>query len=373
MLPTTSDNVSRLAEVLPSSIASLRGESNSLGLPSAQAVVVVLVDGLGVANLRARAGHARFLASRLGSKDVLRTVFPSTTAAAITTLCTGQPPGEHGIVGFRTLDPRHDELRNQLRDWDTGLLPPAWQRSPTVFEQATDIPCFVVGASRYSDSGFTRVVLRGARYVSAASIAERCAAAEQIVRTQRNPLVYLYVSELDTLAHAHGWESEAWLRALEELDAAVADFAKRMPRGTALLVTADHGVVDVPSSQHVFLDEKPDMLRGIRHTGGEPRCVSLYLEPGADIAAVAQLWREQEDHRGWVLTRDEVVAAGLFGPVNDEVVPRMGDIFIAARARIAYYDRRAADRRGETMIAQHGSLTDEEVRVPLIRAGVFAR
>jgi len=379
MLPVPAVTVPRLAGVLASSLASLQGVQNGFELPAASGAVIVLVDGLGAGNLQARAGHARFLSTRMSRRDVIRTVLPSTTAAALASFTTGRMPGEHGLVGYKVLDASHDRLVNQLNGWDAGMMPETWQRSETLFESATadGVPTFAIGAARYADSGYTLAVLRGAEFRAAASVPDRFAMAQSVLEQHRGALVYLYVPELDQAAHAHGWESARWLGLLEQLDAEVAAFERRMPRGTGLLVTADHGVVDVPAHRHVFVDARPDLLDGIRHVGGEPRFLSLYAEPGLDDAARAQLvegWRSAEGHRAWVLGRDEAIESGLYGPtVADEVRSRIGDVLIAARSGIAYYDRREPNRQAELMVGQHGSLTDEETRVPLIRAGAYAR
>nr|WP_082590359.1 alkaline phosphatase family protein [Agromyces sp. Soil535] len=378
MLPVPAVSAPRLAGVLASSLASLSGDGNEFGLPAASGAVVVLVDGLGAANLQARAGHARFLASRMSRRDVIRTVLPSTTAAALATFTTGRMPGEHGLVGYRVLDAARDRLVNQLNGWDAGMVPETWQRSATLFEAAAEQgrPSFAIGAARYADSGYTRAVLRGAEYHVAASFAERFEAARLLLEREAGALVYLYVPELDQAAHAHGWESDRWLGILEQLDAELAAFERRMPRGAGLLVTADHGVIDVPAHRHVFVDARPDLLDGVRHVGGEPRFLSLYFEPGLADAERSRLvagWRAAEEHRAWVLDRDEAIASGLYGPVADEVRPRIGDVLVAARSGVAYYDRREPNRKPEAMIGQHGSLSDEETRVPLIRAGAYAR
>ncbi|WP_395243194.1 alkaline phosphatase family protein [Agromyces sp. MMS24-K17] len=378
MLPVPDDTAPRLAAVLPSVSASLQGHENVLALPPARSAVVVLVDGLGASNLSQRAGHARHLASRMSRRDVIRTVFPSTTAAAIATLATGQAPGTHGLVGYRALQPERDRLVNQLNGWDAGLLPDDWQRSRTWFEEAGErgIRSVSVAAARYADSGYTRAVLRGAEVRIAPRIGDRFDEAHRLLVEGPPTLVYLYVPELDQLAHAHGWESDRWLAALETLDSEFGRFLQRVPRDVGVLVTADHGVVDVPAHKHVFIDARPDLLDGVRHVGGEPRCLSLYLEPSLDAAARDALlvaWRDAEGHRAWVLGRDEAIEAGLFGSVDDAVRDRIGDILVAARAGIAYYDRREENRQAEEMIGQHGSLGDEETRIPLIRAGAFAR
>ncbi|MDQ0896011.1 alkaline phosphatase family protein [Agromyces ramosus] len=378
MLPVPAVSAPRLAGVLASSVASLQGVANPFELPSVTSAVIVLVDGLGAANVQARTGHARFLASRMAKRDVIRTVFPSTTAAAIASFATGRTPGEHGLVGYRVLDAERDRLVNQLSGWDDGMRPETWQRAPTLFEAAgaAGIASYAIGAARYHESGFTHAVLRGAEYRPAASIADRFAVAAELIADGDPALVYLYVPELDQAAHAYGWESDRWLTILEDLDGALGAFEARMPRGTGLLVTADHGVIDVPAHRHVFIDKHPELLADVRHVGGEPRCLALYVEPGLGDDATAALvdgWRAAEGHRAWVLSRDEAIDAGLYGPVAEEVRPRIADVLIAARSSIAYYDRREHDRRAEAMIGQHGSLSDDETRVPLVRGGAFTR
>jgi hypothetical protein len=121
----------------------------------------------------------------------------------------------------------------------------------------------------------------------------------------------------------------------------------------------------------VLLGEGSPLLEGVRHIGGEPRMLHLYAEADAAADLLAR-WREAEAGRSWVLSRDEAVTAGLFGPVDGAVLPRIGDIIVAARSGIAYYDDRLDDKGAQRMVGQHGSLTNEERSIPLIRLGAFA-
>src|SRR5690606_5008175 len=146
MLPSSPGSTRNIAGVAPLLLASLRGAGTDLA--AARSVVLVVVDGLGAIPLRAHAGHARTLASALAQTDVAGSVFPTTTAAALTSLLTGVAPGTHGMVGYRVLDPERDRLVNQLTEWDAvGVDPRVWQSAPTVFEQAAAAghPAFVVG------------------------------------------------------------------------------------------------------------------------------------------------------------------------------------------------------------------------------------
>lgn len=376
MLPARQFSALRLADVMPGCLAAILGESNPLGLPPVSKAVVLLVDGLGAHNLRGRDGHARFLSARMGKKNVVDGVFPTTTVAGIATLTTGVSPGEHGLVGYRVLDADGDRIVNQLTGWDEGMVPEDWQSVPTVFEQAADagIPSFAVGPRRFASTGFTRAVLRGARYVQAEKVSERFAAAARILAGEARALVYVYVPELDIAAHARGWESAKWLAELETLDSEVARFANGLKPDEGLLVTADHGVLDVPRSKHVLFDTVPELVAGVRHIGGDPRCLHLYLEPGsgeAEARVLADAWHAVEGERALVMTRAQAVESGLFGAVSATVLPRIGDVVVSARKLIAYYDSREPNSSGQSMIGQHGALTDEELRVPLIRAGAF--
>ncbi|OUD85540.1 Type I phosphodiesterase / nucleotide pyrophosphatase [Clavibacter michiganensis subsp. michiganensis] len=185
-------------------------------------------------------------------------------------------------------------------------------------------------------------------------------------------LVYLYVPELDQAAHSHGWESDRWLRLLEELDQAAGPFLDRLGSREGALITADHGIVDVPAGSQVLFDRVPELVAGVRHVAGEPRCLHLHLEPGTDADALADAWRASEGTRAHVATRSEAMAADWYGPVRDDVAARIGDVVVATRSLIAYYDGRPRDQGARRMIGQHGSFSDEERLVPLIRAGAFA-
>ncbi|WP_150306409.1 alkaline phosphatase family protein [Planctomonas psychrotolerans] len=378
MLPARQSHRACLADVLPSCLAALDGAANPLALGPVDAAVVVLADGLGNAALRARAGHARTLTRGLVKADVLVSGFPSTTAAAIASFATGVLPGEHGLVGYTVLDPANDRVVNQLSGWDEHLEPDTWQRSRTQFERAREhgIGAYSVGPTRYASTGYTRAVLRGSEYVPAGDIGDRFAVASAVLDRDPRSLVYVYVPELDVAAHASGWESDRWLAALEALDAAVAAFSASRGARQGLLVTADHGMLDVPPTSHVLFDSEPDLVAGVRHVAGDPRCLQLHLEPGAspgDVERLAGAWRDAEGGRSFIATRDEAIDSGWFGDVAAEVRPRMGDVFVAARARIAYYDSRETNPGPRRMVGQHGSLSPEELQVPLVRLGAFAR
>jgi len=371
-LPLDPPSARSLTGVVPQILASLEGRGD--WFPSARSAVVLVVDGLGRANLTARAGYARFLTARMTKRDAARTVFPSTTAVALASLLTGEMPGRHGLVGYRVRIPGTALAPNQLKGWETdGLDPLTWQRSVPLLEResAAGRPCFVVSQSRYAGTGFTAALQRGAEFIGAASISERVERAADLALRHPGALVYAYVPELDTIAHARGWESDEWAAGLERVDGAARDLDTAIGSHAGAILTADHGIVDVPRQRQILLRDGDPLVDGVSIIGGEPRMLHLYADDGR-AAEVAERWRDAEASRSWVMSREQAVDAGLFGASPDpEVVPRIGDVLVAARSAVAYYDDREADKKPQNMIGQHGSLTDQERIVPLVRLGAF--
>ncbi len=404
MLPIAADNGARLAAILPSGLAAIargQGKDPRLALarasapaefadldpslvPELRAFVLIVVDGLGSANLGARKGHAPTLAGLQQRR--IETVAPSTTGAALTALTTGRLPGEHGLAGYRIRHPEYG-IRTTLSEWEGIADVRSWQLAEPLFAQARELGArsVVIGRPAHADGGLTRAILSGADYLAGQRIEDRFALASQALRPAgRAPgapgepvLIYLYVDELDRAAHEHGWESSEWVRRLEQLDAALGDLLRTLPGGVGVAVTADHGIIDVPVAQHVLLDTVPGLLDGVVEVGGEPRFRALYLaENGAEAdPALVDRVRERiaaaEGDRAWVFTRDEAIEAGLFGPVAPSVTARLGDLFVAARKRVAYYlstDTPAA----RSLVGQHGSFSEDERGVPLALGGALA-
>jgi hypothetical protein len=366
-----------VAEVLTSAAASLgvEGFANTLGLPSASRVCVVVADGLGRNLLKQKSAHTPFLRSvmQAGQGEVpvwLDSTFPSTTAAALASFGTGLPPGQHGMVGYDVLDPAQDKVVNMLGNWDANVDPLAWQPHPTVFERAAgSVTVTTVSLPQFGDSPMTRAALRGGNFVSAVTAHARTAAAAEAMAVAGPALMYFYVNELDKAGHRFGCQSEQWEHQLEELDATVKRLNSSLPAGTTVLLTADHGMLDVPEQQRIDYAADPSLIEGVRHTAGEPRMVHLYLDDPADAGARERLlaaWRTRFGDRIWAFSREDAIAAGLFGPVSPAVGPRIGDVMIAARDALALYDTRRVRPAAMEVVGQHGSLTKAEREVPLL-------
>lgn len=367
VIPDYSGDV--LGGVLPAAAGALGVKlegAPAWGLPGSERVCVVLVDGLGYQLLAESVKSAPFLLSHLNDGRVLRAGFPTTTAASMGSFGTGTCPGKHGMVGYEVLDPDRDVLLNGLK-WDDEVDPLDWQVYPTVFEKLDDVgvESVRIGPARFNGSGLTDATLRGGRFMAAAKLHHCVAAAVKALEGPGKRLAYLYWGAVDYSGHTHGWQSRQWRSALGVLDRGLQRLAARLPAGTLLLVTADHGMIDLPHRDRVDLADTPEMLSGVRHIGGETRALQLYCEPDR-VEQVAQRFLDRFGDRAWVRTRAQAIEQGWFGAVDERVRPRIGDVLVAAAGSFGLVDSRVAQPQVLKLVGQHGSLTEAEQLIPLL-------
>jgi hypothetical protein len=367
-----------LADLLPTVAAGqgVPGLSAGLGLTPADRVCVFLIDGLGWELLKAHPGEAPFLTSLLGtshggSGSPLTATFPSTTATSLASVGTGRPPAEHGLAGYTVMDPDAGALMNQLR-WKPWTDPHVWQPYPTVFRlaDAAGVHTCQVSAPGFEFTPLTRVALSGGTFHGRLSAEERMDFSAQQLASGSRSLVYTYYSELDGNGHRSGVDSDAWRGQLIYVDRLAQRLAEQLPPRSALYITADHGMIDVPfdSESRIDFDEDWELRAGVAVLGGEGRARHVYAVPGA-AADVAAVWREVVGDRMWVANREEAIGAGWFGPagagVDERVHGRIGDVVAAARDDIAIVASRTEPHES-SMVGLHGSMTAAEQLVPLL-------
>ena len=324
-----------------------------------QSCVLLTVDGLGWEQLADRRHLAPTLCGVLDGGPVT-TVAPSTTSTALTSIASGMAPGEHGVIGYRmSIDGNVlNVLRWSTADGDARKSMPA--DGFQLYEPFGGERPPVVTRAEFAASGFTDAHLGGARFVGYRTLGTLVTEVDRLVRSGE-PFVYAYYEGIDKVAHEYGlgdhYEAE-----LKWVDHLVAELLATLPAGTCLAVTADHGQVEV-GDRLIELD--PAIRDHLSMQSGEGRFRWLHARPGR----ARQLLDAAQAHAdtGWVVSRDQIIDEGWFGPrVTDTVRSRLGDVALVARDPVAYID--PLDSGPYKLVSRHGSLTSAEMLVPFVAA-----
>lgn len=332
--------------------------------------LVVLLDGVGADLLAEHRALTPTLRRLEGSVERIRTVTPSTTASAMVSLHTGLAPLEHGVLGYLGFEPVDRRAVNQLTG-APGLDPHAWMPLTTPVEAGTR-RAVQVAPAKHARSHLSGVAYRGWEFLAQGRGDRVEAVRTALHRGGPDALVHLHVDDVDHAGHVHGIDSEPWRTALAEVDALIGTLLRRVPRGTRVHLTADHGMVDTSAAHTVDLAEEPAILSLVEEVTGEARALALHAVPGDGAAAeLAERMRVLMGERALVLTREQVLASGLLGPaataIPEHVRGRIADVLVLARGRWGVDDFSRRPETARSMIGVHGSLTSAEAVVPLLR------
>ena len=326
-------------------------------------IVLLVLDGLGWEQLQERPGLAPTLAAMEGGP--ITSVAPSTTATALTSIATGRPPAEHGILGYR-ISVGHGEVLNVLR-WTTGqgdarqtVPPDDYQRLP-VFEGVRPP---VITKSHFQTTGFTRAHLVDVRHVGWRLPSSIPVEVGRLLR-DGEPFVYAYYDGIDNIAHSHGFGPH-YDAELASLDRLIDGLLAVLPASAVLVVTADHGQVQVGNA---LLTVDDDVRKGVEMQSGESRFRWLHASdssPGA-VDELAARARDAHGDVAWVHTLAELEEMGWFGGrLGPELAERVGDVALVPFKPVAFVD--PADTGETALVCRHGSLTAAESYVPLLAA-----
>lgn len=325
-------------------------------------VVLLVLDGLGWEQLQTHQELAPVLASMDGGP--ITSVAPTTTATALTSISTGLAPAEHGVVGYR-VRVGSGRVLNVLR-WRTSSGDARDELDPVSFQPhpafgATSPP--VVTRAEFASTGFTAAHLHGAR-LHGWRLASGLVVEVRRLLQAGEPFVYAYYDGVDKVAHDRGF-GEYYDAELAAVDRLVGELAAALPAGAALVVTSDHGQVEVTGPGIALA---PEVAADVDMLSGEGRFRWLHARPGtaARLAAAASA---RYGDIAWVRTREEVVDEGWFGgTLSREVARRLGDVALVPFEPVAFLD--PADTGESRLVCRHGSLTSAEVLVPLlVKAG----
>jgi hypothetical protein len=347
-------------------------------LGEARNLVLLVIDGMGDALLQAAGQGTQLLAHRAGT---LTSVFPSTTATAVTTLLTGLAPAQHGLTGWHmyfaeagsvlaVLPLTRRVARPVDREW------PALPLLKALFDQrglfaSLGRRSHVVSPAAIADSAFNRFHTAGAIAHAYGVRGELFDCIADIARQGVDrQYVYAYYDGLDSLSHRVGAYGEAAGAELCELDAGFARLLALLDGSdTTLLVTADHGFIDSPETRGIDLAQHPKLEAMLTQPlCGEPRlayCQVAAERQGAFEAYVAR----KLGHAARCVRSDALIGAGWFGPgtPNPRLAGRVGSHTLVMRENWTIRDWLPGERRYR-QIGVHGGVSTREMQVPLIFA-----
>jgi hypothetical protein len=323
----------------------------------AKRAVLLVLDGLGWDQLQTHRHLMPTLSAMVGGP--IQTVAPTTTATALSSIATGLTPAEHGLIGYRMV--LSGEIVNVLR-WTVGEQavrrshPP---RDVQPYEPFLGMSVPVVSPAELQGSAFSEAHLRGCKPMGwRAPSSISVAAAAQLAAGER--FVYCYYGGVDKIAHERGF-GPYYDAELRFADSIVASILAALPADTALLVTADHGQVDVGRN---VISPSRELLSGVTFQSGEGRFRWLHAAPGA-IASIVETATAELGHVGFVVTKDQMLDEHWFGPTMAPAIrSRLGDVALVAHEPVSFHD--PADSGPFELVCRHGALTSAEVNVPLL-------
>lgn len=331
----------------------------NLEIAKSKRVVIFLVDGLGYKNLEIHSDlHpiAREILSTHG-----RSTVPSTTPVSLASLGTSMQPGSHGFLGATIYLDELDSILHPLK-WKDQPNPRFLQPEKTQFELAENryVEVNRIGPAAYAESGLTQAVLRGGEYLPAENLDEIVQVTAKCLGKSFPSLTYVYYRELDRTGHVHGVNSQEWRDELVEVLKCISRLQLLLSSDDVLLVTADHGMVDVKTK--FWLEESSAIWDATKWITGEPRFRHFYANEGG-LKKLQKALVELSNIAD-VYSREEFLATGLVGNVEEHFRSRIGDFVAIAQADAALCSS-TVDKRNSNLIGQHGGNSDTERDIPV--------
>lgn len=326
--------------------------TDSLLIPETATCVIVLFDGLGMAQL----DHPEAGVFRSARAGILEAPFPTTTSVSLATLATGLPPSQHGQVAHLTWMPDVGEVVNSLKwvtrwgesvSYEYGSFLPGpnlWERLRTA-----GVEPITIQPGEFTGSPLSRVLYRGCRFEGAWNVDELIDATVQLAREPRR-LIFTYVNHVDFAGHVHGLGSEEFNDAMKIAARVWEDLAGRLPPDVGLIGTADHGLAEFPERKKILVRDKHfDPLR----FAGDSRGVQMWGEESLMGDLVGSTGGELAD------------PTDLVGPdPTESALTRLGEKVLIPPDDIAVIPK-GFDKR---LRCYHGGLSRAEVEIPLLIA-----
>ena len=339
-------------------------------------MVLTLADGVGM-NMVEMLPEDSFLPSHLHSD--LMTVFPSTTAVALTSLTTAQWPAEHAVLGWFTYLPDLNGVATILQYTDRGggdlvqrgIDPERTFPVKSVWPQMTRDALIVI-PERIKDSVYSSYFNGGIRSIGYRSIPEAVdIVAERVLNASDPTFTYLYVPRVDSLAHLHGIARPEVRHALVQVDGELGRLHSAIGDKGRMVVTADHGLLDATAPErHTLRPNREIQPLMISPPSGDARVMYLPTWTWAGDR-MRRYFDRRFGERFAVIDLEEAIKLEMFGPEppSDVTMQRLGNqISISTGTDMLEYNVARGPGRMVQLNCHHSGLTPEEMLIPFVVA-----
>ncbi|MDE7325109.1 MAG: alkaline phosphatase family protein [Lachnospiraceae bacterium] len=319
-------------------------------------IVVLLLDAMGQNiiehNLDENGFFRRHLVTNYSS------VFPSTTAAATTSIDSALCPSEHGWLGWNCYFPEIDRMVTVLLNRDSITGEPI----EDCHVAKTYCPYQTV-AERIQETGAGAYISMPYATPYPGTFPEVCERIQELCALNGRKYIYAYWDEPDTTLHATGCYSEDSRAVLRTLEGKVQAMCEKLAgTDTILFVTADHGHMD---STNLVLTDYPDLMECLsRPPFIEARATGFFVKPKSKDK-FPTIFQSHFGDSFKLMSKSEVIASGLFGPTvsKNRLDKMLGDYLAISVSQFSLYQ---TPEKAARHIGTHAGLTKEEMRIPLI-------
>lgn len=336
-------------------------------------VILFIVDGLGYEYVRNR-GKSSLIRENL--KRELTTVFPSATVCALTTFMTGEPPKQHGLMGWNMYLKEIGSIVSVLPFVIRGLGTPLRSRGiklesiisqSGIFERMK-VRSYIFTLNEFIDDDYNKLLAKNAKRIGYGTLGDLFSKMERVIRNDsERKFMHVYWPYFDSYSHKEGTSSKIVYEYFLDLDRNTELFLKKIgDSDTSLIITADHGAVDSGENDIIRLENHPILSETlVLPLSGEPRAAYCYVKPDK-TAQFERYVRNELGRYCHIFGRNELISRNAFGlfEMNKKLPERIGDYILIMKENYIIRDLLLGEREG-VFISNHGALTKEEMLVPL--------
>lgn len=348
---------------------------DSRKIAEAENIVLIVLDGIGYEYLQE---HGKDTIFEQHLKDRITSVFPSTTAACISSFLTGVAPQQHTITGWflylkevgtvskiLQFSPRYggEEFSR------AGVSPEKIFSQRNVAQKITKREAFQITKKSIAYSDYTSILSRGAKTLAYKNLPGFFKKIKKTIKSgKKKKFIYAYWSQFDALCHRYGVQSEQVATHFDELNIGMEKFIQSI-HGTnsILIITADHGIIDTEKSKTICINDYPKLMETLAlPLCGDPRLAYCYLRP-KKVTQFEDFIEKYFSNACELRKSDELIENnffGLFSP-SRKLYDRVGDYTLIMKENYVIKDFLAGEKE-KFLIGNHGGVSSKEMFVPLI-------